>query len=194
MRRRAGYTLIELLIVIGIIGVLMGLIFPVLGSVKESGRRTKCMSNLRQLGLAIEMYSQDEDDYYAVPLYLGNLFPGYISDARIFVCPSDNGVYNNTHPGSNGTLSWEQMQGIPSGTSFCYYPLVRYPSVPRESEWIRWPKIYGYKFATIPVAACHIHHLNAHERDAPIYILTRSTNIAKADSWYLVRQGPSKWR
>ena len=186
MRRRHGFTLIELLVVIAIIAVLAGLIFPVFASVKESGRRTKCISNLRQLGLALEMYCQDYESDYEVPPFLGYLYPDYVSNASIFICPSDRGIYKGTYPPASESAIWERMQGIPSGTSYVYYPLV-------GDAWYDWPNYYRYDFGEIPMAACHIHHLNANERDAPILILTKSTSIAKTDVWYLVRQGPPKW-
>ncbi|HYO10429.1 MAG TPA: prepilin-type N-terminal cleavage/methylation domain-containing protein [Tepidisphaeraceae bacterium] len=54
-RRRGGFTLVELLVVIGIIVVLVGVLLPVLGKARESSSRAACMSNLRQVGLAFMM-------------------------------------------------------------------------------------------------------------------------------------------
>ncbi|MBM4043858.1 MAG: DUF1559 domain-containing protein [Planctomycetes bacterium] len=59
-KRRAGFTLIELLVVIAIIAVLAALLLPALQSARERGRRAKCMSNLRQIGMAIQMYMDNE--------------------------------------------------------------------------------------------------------------------------------------
>ena len=57
--RRRAFTLIELLVVIGIIGILAAIILPVYNSVTRKGQQTKCMSNMRQLGAALLVYSQD---------------------------------------------------------------------------------------------------------------------------------------
>lgn len=61
---RRGFTLIEILVTIGIIILLAGLTFPVFSRVREGGRRTSCSNNLRQLGLAFRQYVQDNSGRY----------------------------------------------------------------------------------------------------------------------------------
>ncbi len=62
--RPAGFTLIELLVVISIIAILIALLLPALAAARESGRTMLCLSNLRQLGIANDAYTVDNDDYF----------------------------------------------------------------------------------------------------------------------------------
>jgi len=62
--RKRAFTLIELLVVIGIISMLIGLLVPALSSAKQMAKGVDCMSNLRQMSLAVQMYSNEWDGYY----------------------------------------------------------------------------------------------------------------------------------
>ncbi len=97
-RARSGaFTLIEMLVVIAIIAVLAAILFPVFARARENARRSSCQSNLKQIGLGVLQYTQDNDERFP-PLYLsstqplGNwaqaIFP-YVKSAQVYRCPSN---------------------------------------------------------------------------------------------------------
>ena len=76
---RSGFTLVELLVVIAIISILAAILFPVFARARENARRSSCMSNLKQMGLAWMQYTQDYDEK-AVPSGLEGLSFGNIGN------------------------------------------------------------------------------------------------------------------
>lgn len=104
-QRRAGFTLIELLVVVAIIAVLAAMLLPAVQRAKESGRRAKCMSNLRQIVVATLVYLDDSEgkfpEYPNQPMrlmkYLGfqdplvvgaSAYDSLRSTSHVFYCPS----------------------------------------------------------------------------------------------------------
>lgn len=94
---RKGFTLIELLVVIAIIAIIAAILFPVFGQAKESAKRTTCLSNQREIGLALGLYIQDSDSVFPAirftfnpPAYNWyNAVQPYIKNKRVFSCPSN---------------------------------------------------------------------------------------------------------
>jgi prepilin-type N-terminal cleavage/methylation domain-containing protein len=68
---RHGFTLIELLVVVAIIGLLAGIILPVLAQARQKSIRTTCLSNLKQIGLAISLYTDDNEQTLPGPCFSG---------------------------------------------------------------------------------------------------------------------------
>jgi prepilin-type N-terminal cleavage/methylation domain-containing protein len=105
MHRRHGFTLIELLVVIAIIAILAAILFPVFAQAREKARSATCLSNNKQIGLAVAMYMQDYDTTYPAQKgdgifvfaaknkdngqnYYDELTP-YIKNGQVWICPSD---------------------------------------------------------------------------------------------------------
>ena len=90
--KRQGFTLIELLVVIAIIALLAAILFPVFAKAREKARQTACLSNEKQIALALLSYSQEYDEVNTLDLrgglYWMDALSPYIKNEQIFVCPS----------------------------------------------------------------------------------------------------------
>lgn len=104
---RSGFSLVEVLAVVAIVGVLAALLLPALARAREAGRRATCQSNLQQWGLAFKMYAGETPDGAWPPMqgstrgttnllaafclspWTDALYPEYVSDLHLFSCPSD---------------------------------------------------------------------------------------------------------
>ena len=81
-----GFTLVELLVVIGIISILASLLLVGLQRARFTARMASCKNNLRQFSIAVDMYKGNLKDY---PDYLSNLYPIYIDTKETYICPAD---------------------------------------------------------------------------------------------------------
>jgi len=151
-QHRRGFTLIELLVVIAIIAILAAILFPVFAQAREKARQSTCLSNCKQVGMALMQYEQDWDEsnpgvwfgpytaaswsqpsnatlYYK---WMDAVYP-YVKNEQVFNCPSDGVnkkyVFRN-RDGSNGYGSYTMSQAY-----FCTGD----PFTGPASDYNQWP-------------------------------------------------------
>ena len=131
MTRKNAFTLIELLVVMVIIALLIGLLMPALGRAKEEARKTQCRSNLRQMGMAIAMYTNDNSGYtpaqYGVDYWNvdsnGNYFNALDDPRGLHFGIIDKWDQINNMVLAPNTVPWhinEVNRGIPNGLGLLY--------------------------------------------------------------------------
>jgi prepilin-type N-terminal cleavage/methylation domain-containing protein len=118
--RKTGFTLIELLVVIAIIAILAAILFPVFAKAREKAKQSSCMSNQRQCGFSMNMYSNDYDGQVAgvtqgdwgISWWYHKVEP-YMKNGQIRQCPVANLWHNQINYGPWQPLwSWNNRIGI----------------------------------------------------------------------------------
>ncbi len=102
MRCKRAFTLVEMMAVMGILGVLLMILISSIGKYREKACQVSCKNNLRQFATALIVYRSDHKDRN--PNWLSNLYPMYIDTRELYVCKGDKsqGGYGSKPPGNPG--------------------------------------------------------------------------------------------
>jgi len=129
-KQKSFFTLIELLVVMAIIMLLAGLMFPVFAYAREHGRRTNCLSNIKQLGISNNMYANDNKGFFAPGRYSDNIthwcggktatgwdpkggtLSRYYNNEKIKLCPSFASFLPTGFAAGSGGYGYDKSGGF----------------------------------------------------------------------------------
>lgn len=144
--KRHAFTLIELLVVVGIVGVLIATLFPMMKKAMESGRQTKCSSNMKQIGMAMNLFASDNGERF--PTAFGDSMNAGINLTWMWQLKSYLGMPEN----SMG------MPPLPRAAGVCVCPSLKQLTV-RDSSYAEnnfmtsnSGRLWRYSRLTIPIA------------------------------------------
>ncbi len=141
--KRQGFTLIELLVVIAIIALLAAILFPVFAKAREKARQTTCLSNMKQLGVAVTMYTQDYDETQmgyvnSSSNYWPQELSPYVKARAVWLCPDfSQGLGTSLNSSTYGVNSHvvNSINGTPAPLTLSAYTRPSGVMLMADSEW-----------------------------------------------------------
>jgi prepilin-type N-terminal cleavage/methylation domain-containing protein len=155
---RRGFSLTELLTVIAVVGILAGLLLPAFITARQSARMAPCISNLRQIGMALRMYMDDHNGGRPIgfqPVYDG----GYFKSPAVLLCPDDptgnwGGIYAREHY-AGPRDEWNKDWPTSPPPETLHYSYV-HPFTPDWPTW-KWKLLMQLENDNPGIAACQLH-------------------------------------